>query len=83
MKAIQLCDQKGRSLATPLLDPIQGLAAPGEGSLVEDPSLMEFFPASLDLQRQVSIPSLFVHFAISLLYHLSTALIIPTVIMHM
>ena len=50
-----------------------------EGSLVGDPSLVEVFPANLDLQRWVSILLLFIPFAISLLYHLSTVLIFPTV----
>ena len=43
MKAIQLCDQKGWSLAASLLDLIEGLTATGEGFLSGDPSLVEFF----------------------------------------
>ena len=43
MKAMQLCDRKGYSLAAPLLDLIEGLIPIGEGSLVGDPSLEEFF----------------------------------------
>ena len=39
MKAIQLCDQKGWSLPAPLLDPIEGLTAAGEGFLSRDASL--------------------------------------------
>ena len=42
MKAIQLCDRKGWSLAAPLLDLIEGLTPTGEGSLAGDPSLGEF-----------------------------------------
>ena len=42
MKAIQVCDRKGWSLAAPLLDLIEGLTATGEGPLVGDPSLVEF-----------------------------------------
>ena len=42
MKAVQLCDRKGWSLAAPLLDPIEGLTATGEGSLVGDSSPVEF-----------------------------------------
>ena len=42
VKAIQLCDQKGWSLAAPLLDLTEGLTATGKGSLVGNPSLMEF-----------------------------------------
>jgi len=34
---------KGRSLAVSLLDHIEGLTATVEGSLVEDPSLVESF----------------------------------------
>ena len=41
VKAIQLCDRKGWSLAAPLLDLIEGLAACGGGSLSGDPSLVE------------------------------------------
>ena len=41
MKAIQLCDQKGWSLAAPLLDLIKGLTATGEGLLVRDLSLVK------------------------------------------
>ena len=44
MKAIQLCDRKGWSLAAYLLDVIEGLTAPGEGSLVGDSSLMKLYP---------------------------------------
>ena len=43
VKAIQLCDQKGWSLAAPLLGFIEGLTATGEGFLSGDPSLVEFF----------------------------------------
>ena len=43
VKAMQLCDRKGYSLAAPLLDLIEGLIPIGEGSLVGDPSLEEFF----------------------------------------
>ena len=43
VKAVQLCDRKGYSLAAPLLDLIEGLIPIGEGSLVGDPSLEEFF----------------------------------------
>ena len=45
MKAIQLCDRKGWSLAAYLLDVIEGLTAPGKGSLVGDSSLMKLYPA--------------------------------------
>jgi len=41
VKAVQLCDRKGCSLAAPLLDLIEGLTATGEGSLSGDPSLVE------------------------------------------
>ena len=57
VKATHLCDWKGWSLAAPLLDPISGLTAPGEGFLVGDPSLVGFLCVSLDLWRQVSILS--------------------------
>ena len=43
MKAVQLCDQKGWSLAAPLLDLIEGLTANGEGFLIGDPFLVESF----------------------------------------
>ena len=42
---------------------------------------MEFFPASLDPQRWVIVPFLFIPFAIPLLFCLSTMLIFPTVIL--
>ena len=48
MKAIQLCDQKGWSLAAPLLGPIEGLTATGEGSLSGGPSLVLHSPANLE-----------------------------------
>ena len=48
MKAIHLCDQKGWSLAAPLLDLISGLTATEEGSLSGDPSLVKFSPANLE-----------------------------------
>ena len=48
MKAIQLCDCKGWSLAAPLLGLIEGLTAPGEGSLLGDPSLVKLSPANLE-----------------------------------
>ncbi|XP_042732183.1 cellular retinoic acid-binding protein 1 [Lagopus leucura] len=43
---MQLCEQEW-SLAAPLLDPIEGLTATGEGSLPGDPSL-ELFPVNLE-----------------------------------
>ena len=54
MRAIQLCDCKGWSLAAPLLGLIEGLTATGEGSLVGDSSVVEFSSVSLDLQTWVS-----------------------------
>jgi len=42
VKAIQVCDQKGWSQAAPLLDPIDGLTAAGEGSLSGDRSSWSF-----------------------------------------
>ena len=48
MKAIQLCDRKGWNLAAPLLDPIYGLTASGEGSLVGDSSLVKLSPANFE-----------------------------------
>ena len=43
VKAIQLCDWKGWNLAPPLVDPIQGLTATGEGSLSGHHSSWSFF----------------------------------------
>jgi len=43
VKSIQLWEGKGWSPAAPLLDPIKGLIATGEGSLVGDPFLVESF----------------------------------------
>ena len=55
MQAIQLCDQKGWSLAAPLLDLIKGLPSTGEGSLGGGQLVGRgAFPGSLDLWRQVS-----------------------------
>jgi len=51
LKITHLCDWKGWNLAAPLLDPIYGLTATGEGSLVGGPYLVEFFPVILDHQR--------------------------------
>jgi len=48
VKAIQLCDRKGWSLAAPLLDLIEGLTAIGEGSLSGDPSLVELSYVNLE-----------------------------------
>ena len=48
MKAIQLCDRKGWSLAAPLLDLIKGLIVTGEGSLVGDLFLVELSLLSLE-----------------------------------
>ena len=60
MKAIQLCDQEGWSLAAPLLDLIEGLTPYWERIFVP------FFPVSLGLWRWVST------FAFPLRYHFST-----------
>ena len=43
MKAIQLCEWKGWSQAAALLEPAEGLTAPGEGSLSGDGSSGSFF----------------------------------------
>jgi len=42
VKANQLWDGKGWSLAAALLDPIEGLTVTGEGSLVGDTCLVVF-----------------------------------------
>ena len=48
MKAIQLCDQKGWSLAAVHIDLIEGLTATGEGSPSGGPSSSEvLFPVNL------------------------------------
>jgi len=39
VKAVQLCDRKGCSLAAPLLDLIEGLIAPGKDLWLEIPPL--------------------------------------------
>ena len=72
MKAIQLCDRKGWSLAAPLLDLIEGLTAIGEGSLLGDPSLVKLFPVnpeSSDAGEQSSFLPL---------YYLSIMLVLPS-----
>ncbi len=46
MEAIQLCDQKGWSLAASLLGFIEGLTPMGEGCLSGGLSLVEIFPVS-------------------------------------
>jgi len=48
VKAMQLCDRKGWSLAAPLLDLIKGLIVTGEGSLVGDLFLVELSLLSLE-----------------------------------
>ena len=60
MKAIQLCEWKGWSQAAALLEPAEGLTAPGEGSLSGDGSSGSFF---CEPGTRVS---LFIHFQLSL-----------------
>lgn len=48
MKAIQWCEQKGRSLAAPLLDLAEGLTASGEGFLFGDPFLVKLSSVNLE-----------------------------------
>ena len=61
VKAMQLCDRKGCSLAAPLLDLIWGLTATGEGSFSGDPSMVELSLWTWNLQMQVSNLFPFLH----------------------
>ena len=48
VKAIQWCEQKGCSLAAPLLDLAEGLTASGEGFLFGDPFLVKLSSVNLE-----------------------------------
>ena len=70
MKAIQWCEQKGRSLAAPLLDLAEGLTASGEGFLFGDPFLVKLSSVNLESsdmgEQSSSLP----------LWHLSIVLVL-------